>query len=90
MTTLQKLPKNVCTLGKLILATGYEKLPKIQKIAQSGHTVSALCRTFSILTSVVVQLIIDVSLIDVEEVHARNKSIDTEMQEKSFKKAKQD
>ena len=25
-------------LGKLIVATGFEKLPKIQYIAQSGHT----------------------------------------------------
>ena len=25
-------------LGKLIVAKGFEKLPKIQKIAQSGHT----------------------------------------------------
>ena len=24
--------------GKLIVATGFEKLPKVQKIAQSGHT----------------------------------------------------
>ena len=27
---LQKLPKNVGDLGKLIVATGFEKLPKIQ------------------------------------------------------------
>ena len=25
-------------LGKLIVAKGFEKLPKVQKIAQSGHT----------------------------------------------------
>ena len=25
-------------LGKLIVATGFEWLPKLQKIAQSGHT----------------------------------------------------
>ena len=25
-------------LGKLIVATGFEKLPIVQKIAQSGHT----------------------------------------------------
>ena len=29
---------NVEDLGKLIVAKGFEKLPKVQKIAQSGHT----------------------------------------------------
>ena len=38
MTILQKLPKNVGDLGKLIGAKGFKKLPKVQKIAQSGHT----------------------------------------------------
>ena len=38
MTPLQKFPKNVGELGKLIVAKGFEKLPKVQKIAQSGHT----------------------------------------------------
>ena len=38
MATLQKLPKNVRDLGKFIVAKGFEKLPKVQKIAQSGHT----------------------------------------------------
>ena len=38
LTPLQKLPKNVGDLGKLIVAKGFEKLPKIQKLAQSGHT----------------------------------------------------
>ena len=38
MTPLQKLPKNVGDLGKLIVAKGFKKLPKEQKIAQSGHT----------------------------------------------------
>ena len=37
---LQKLPKNVEDLGKLIVAKGFKKLPKVQKIAQSDHTVS--------------------------------------------------
>jgi len=32
------LPKNVGDLGKSIVAEGYEKLPKVQKIARSGHT----------------------------------------------------
>ena len=32
-------PYNVGNLGKIIVATGFEWLPKVQKIAQSGHTV---------------------------------------------------
>ena len=38
LTPLQKLPKNVGDLGKLIVAKGFKRLPKVQKIAQSGHT----------------------------------------------------
>ena len=38
LTPLQKLPKNVGDLDKLIVANGFEWLPKVQKIAQSGHT----------------------------------------------------
>ena len=30
LTPLQKLPKNVRDFGKLIVATGFEKLPKAQ------------------------------------------------------------
>ena len=33
-----KLPNNVGNLGKIIVATGFEWLPKVQNIAQSGHT----------------------------------------------------
>ena len=29
-TTLQKLPKNVDDLGKIIVVAGFEKLPKMQ------------------------------------------------------------
>ena len=32
------MPKNVGDLGKFIVAKGFKKLPKVQKIAQSGHT----------------------------------------------------
>ena len=32
------LPKNVGDLGKLIVAQGFKNLPKVQSIAQSGHT----------------------------------------------------
>ena len=37
LTSLQKLPNNVGILGKIIVATGFEWLPKVQKIVQSGH-----------------------------------------------------
>ena len=39
LTPLQKLLNNVGDLGKIIVATCFEWLPKLQKIAQSGHTV---------------------------------------------------
>ena len=32
------MPKNVGDLGKLIVAKGFKKSPKVQKIARSGHT----------------------------------------------------
>ena len=38
MTPLQKLPNNVGNVGKIIVPTDFEWLPKVQKIAQSGHT----------------------------------------------------
>ena len=37
LTPLQKLPNNVVDLGKMIVATGFEWLPKVQKIDQSGR-----------------------------------------------------
>ena len=40
LTPLQKLTKNVRDLGKFIVAKCFELLPKVQKIAQSGHTIS--------------------------------------------------
>ena len=42
LTPLQKLPNNVGNLGKIIVAIGFEWLPKVQKITQSGHTGSYL------------------------------------------------
>ena len=30
LTPLQKLPTAVCDLGKIIIAKGFEKLPKVQ------------------------------------------------------------
>ena len=39
LTPLQKLPKHVGDLGKLIGAKSFKKMPIEQKIAQSGHTV---------------------------------------------------
>ena len=38
MISLEKLPKNVWDLSQLIVANGFKKLPKVQKIATSGHT----------------------------------------------------
>ena len=35
---LQKLPNNVGDLGNIIVAVSFECLPKVQKIAKSGHT----------------------------------------------------
>ena len=32
LAPLQKLPKNVGDLGKLIVAKGFKKLPKVQKL----------------------------------------------------------
>ena len=43
LTPLQKLPSNVGDLSKIIVATGLEWLPKVQKIAQSGHTGCCCC-----------------------------------------------
>ena len=40
LTPLPKLTYNVGNLGKIIVATSFEWLPKVQKIAQSGHTAS--------------------------------------------------
>ena len=40
LTTLQKLLNNEEDWGKLIVAKGFKKLPKVQNIAQSGHTVA--------------------------------------------------
>ena len=37
-TFTKKCPKNVGDLGKLIAAKGFNKFPKVQLIAQSGHT----------------------------------------------------
>ena len=38
LTPLQKLPKNVEDLSKLIVVNGLKNWPKVKKIAQSGHT----------------------------------------------------
>ena len=37
LTPLQKLPNKLGDLRKIIVATSFEWLPKVQKIAQSGH-----------------------------------------------------
>ena len=46
LTPLQKLSKHVGDLGKIIVAIGFEWLPKVQKIAQSCHTASDRPRQF--------------------------------------------
>ena len=38
LSPLQKLSKNVGGLGKIIVATGFEWLAKVQNITQPGHT----------------------------------------------------
>ena len=38
--TFKKMPKNVRDLGKLIVTKDFIKLPKVQWIAQFGHTVN--------------------------------------------------
>ena len=38
LTPLQKLTKNGEDWDKLIVAKGFKKFPKVQNIAQSGHT----------------------------------------------------
>ena len=38
LTPLQKLSKNGEDWGNIIVAKGFKKLPKVQHIAQSGHT----------------------------------------------------
>ena len=38
LATFQKLLNIVGNLGKIIVATGFKRLPKVQKFAQSGHT----------------------------------------------------
>ena len=45
LTPLQKLPKNVGDLAKLIVAKGFKKWPKVQNIAQSGHTGAAIAQS---------------------------------------------
>ena len=40
MTLFQIFLKNVGDLSKLIVAKGFEKLPKVQQIAQSGYAAS--------------------------------------------------
>ena len=42
LTPLQKLTKSGEDWGKLIVAKDFKKLPKVQNIAQSGHTGSSL------------------------------------------------
>ena len=38
LTPVHNLPKNEGDLGQLVVAKGFKKSPKVQKIAKSGHT----------------------------------------------------
>ena len=38
LAPIHKVPNNMGDLGKIIVAINFEWLPKVQKIAQSGHT----------------------------------------------------
>ena len=68
LAPLQKLTNNVGDLGKTIVATGFEWLPKVQKIAQSGHSATCysdshtfvryLCQCMSIETLVFLNCLI--------------------------------
>ena len=40
--TFTKMLKTVEDLSKIIVAKAFKKLPKVQKIAKSGHTVRVL------------------------------------------------
>ena len=54
LAPLLKLPKNVGDLGKFIVAKGFKKLPKLQKIANSGHTGSqTFLRAFATWASII-------------------------------------
>ena len=44
LTRLQKLPNNAGNFGKISVATGFEWLPKVKKIAQSS--IAKLHRNF--------------------------------------------
>ena len=50
LTPLQNLPRNVGDLGILIYAKGFKKLPKVQKIAKSGHTANCPLRKLLAIT----------------------------------------
>ena len=52
LSSLKKLPSNVADLGKIIVATGFEWLSKMQKIAQSGHTGSQPLTSFESLITI--------------------------------------
>ena len=40
LAPLRKLANNVGDLGKIIVATSFDWLPKVQKVAQSRHTLA--------------------------------------------------
>ena len=46
LTPLQKMTKNGEDWGKLIVVKAFKKLPKLQYIAQSGHTAQSIKNLF--------------------------------------------
>ena len=58
LAPLQKLPKNVKDLGKLIVPKGIKKLPKVQKIANYGHTGHNMQLCFQLLSEITDKYII--------------------------------
>ena len=58
--TFTKIAKECGDLGKLLVAKGYKKLPKVQKIAQSGHTIGCRLPTLDGYVAVCLVLTIDI------------------------------
>ena len=58
MKVFKALYKNVGDLDKVNVATGFEKLPKVQSIAQSGHTDQDLTLTHLVSRTPVIEIVV--------------------------------
>ena len=58
MKVFKALYKNVGDLDKVNVATGFEKLPKVQSITQSGHTGQDLTLTHLVSRTPVIEIIV--------------------------------